>query len=237
MTQVPSTLVNLRDVASAHPSLAAGVLLRSDAPHADDVHEYDVAWPPRTIVDLRRPEEMSGEHPFTASCTVVNFEVSGRAAYDGEAEEEPVTNLGDMYRRIIEQPRAQAIVNAIEVIAIGETPVLVHCTAGKDRTGVTVAVALLLVGVDRESVIADYALTHDAMPHVFARMQATVRRYTDSEVNVLDYVPEFLRGAPAEAMGDLIDALEDAGGAEAWYLANGGTPETLERLRERLVAQ
>lgn len=44
-------------------------------------------------------------------------------------------------------------------IAGGETPMLIHCTAGKDRTGVAVALLLELIGVEREHVLADYALT------------------------------------------------------------------------------
>ena len=59
-------------------------------------------------------------------------------------------------------PRARVI----EVIRgmLVEQPVLVHCTVGKDRTGVTVALALAAAGVDEEAVIADYARTEGMLP-------------------------------------------------------------------------
>src|SRR3546814_4485370 len=44
----------------------------------------------------------------------------------------------------------------VEAIIAGEMPMLVHCTAGKDRTGVTIAVLLLALGVSREDVVRDY---------------------------------------------------------------------------------
>ncbi|MFP3381581.1 tyrosine-protein phosphatase, partial [Bacillus sp. SIMBA_069] len=54
------------------------------------------------------------------------------------------------------------LATAVRLIAdSGEDPVLVHCTAGKDRTGLVVALALLAAGVDREDVVADYAQTAD----------------------------------------------------------------------------
>ncbi|WP_454882469.1 tyrosine-protein phosphatase [Sphingomonas oryzagri] len=50
-------------------------------------------------------------------------------------------------------PHLQPLADAI---LAGETPVLIHCTAGKDRTGVLVALLLLLLGVPKEHVVADY---------------------------------------------------------------------------------
>ena len=45
--------------------------------------------------------------------------------------------------------RPDSVVGALEDIATGPGPVLVHCAAGKDRTGVVVAMALAAVGVER----------------------------------------------------------------------------------------
>ena len=49
-------------------------------------------------------------------------------------------------------------------IAAGELPLLVHCSAGKDRTGVAVAVLLASIGVSRTAIIGDYALTEKLVP-------------------------------------------------------------------------
>jgi len=240
VSEVPASLVNLRDVASAHPALAAGVLLRSDAPAAADDHtSYTVAWPPATVLDLRVPTELVGAHPFSESAVVVSLPISGRSAFDGVAAEKAVDSLEEMYARMLEQPRAATLVQALEVIATGETPVLVHCTAGKDRTGVTVALALLLVGVDRASVVADYHLTHGVMPRVFARMPATVagvaQRLAEQGGEPGGDLPAWLGTAPAEAMHAFIDALDARGGALSWYLAAGGSEDVVEQLRSRLL--
>jgi protein-tyrosine phosphatase len=52
----------------------------------------------------------------------------------------------------------------IHRIAAGELPILVHCTAGKDRTGVAMAVLLSTLGVPRQTVLEDYALTEKLVP-------------------------------------------------------------------------
>ena len=232
-------LVNLRDVASAHPSLAPGVLLRSDAPLAGDDHSgYPVVWPPRTVVDLRRPGERH-PHPLEEYAAVVSLPVGGRASYDDveaadEAEDAPIASISDLYLRMIGGRRAEAVVAAITHIAERPAPVLVHCTAGKDRTGVTVALALLLVGVDAESVAADYARTHPAMDAIFARISATV---AGAEGDPRGRIPVWLQGAPIEEMRTFLAGVEERyGGAERWFLSSGGTEATIDALRRRLLA-
>jgi protein-tyrosine phosphatase len=49
-------------------------------------------------------------------------------------------------------------------IAAGKLPMLVHCTAGKDRTGLAMAVLLTTLGVPRQSVVDDYAMTEKLVP-------------------------------------------------------------------------
>jgi protein-tyrosine phosphatase len=59
-------------------------------------------------------------------------------------------------------------------IAAGKLPMLVHCTAGKDRTGVAVAVLLRTLGVPRQTVIEDYVLTEKLVPAPAAAAQHAV---------------------------------------------------------------
>ena len=47
---------------------------------------------------------------------------------------------------------------------LADQPVLVHCSVGKDRTGVTVALTLAAAGVDEAAVVADYARTETLLP-------------------------------------------------------------------------
>src|SRR5438034_394341 len=79
-----------------------------------------------------------------------------------------------------------------------DAPVVVHCTAGKDRTGIVVALALLAVGVDRETVVSDYALTEANLQGPWLEgMLELVRGYG---VEVTPDLRIILGGSPREAL-------------------------------------
>lgn len=233
-TLTPPGMVNIRDVAHANPRMHPGVLLRSDAPlRGDDEARYRVAWPPRTVVDLRDLGEGDAKHPLADHADVVRLPVLGGATRN--IDELPAT-LGALYRSMLEAPAASRLVRAIETIAHSPAPVLVHCTAGKDRTGVIVAVALRLIGVPREAVVADYMLTASAMPGILARIPRTVAPETRARIMPRATHAEQLLGVPAAAMQEFLAALE--GHEEAtrgWFTAYGGQPSTVETLRTRLL--
>ena len=111
------------------------------------------------IVDLRDGEEVAAEPseiegPDTTHLPL--FLGSVRSFFEAD------TSLDDLYLHLLEES-GERLADAIRIIAAGERT-LVHCTVGKDRTGVTVALALSAVGADREAVIADYALTESQLP-------------------------------------------------------------------------
>ena len=62
--------------------------------------------------------------------------------------------------------RPDSVIAALRAIAYAPGMALVHCAAGKDRTGTTVALALTLAGVEREAVVADYAASSDRVRQV-----------------------------------------------------------------------
>lgn len=229
-------LANLRDVASTNPALRPGVLYRSDAPHSEDESPADgLIWPPTTVIDLRDPAEKSESHPLTTRSRLLNLPLLSEASL---SVEDMPPSLGELYERMLHGPAARTLVRAIDAIATSEGPVLVHCTAGKDRTGVTIAVALALAGTDREAIVADYALTHDAMPHVFARTAITVGRsgLPVAASNEASQARYDLMGAPREAIGQFLNALDSQpGGAIGWFQTAGGSLQTIQNLCERLV--
>ena len=112
-------------------------------------------------------------------------------------------------------------------------PVLVHCTVGKDRTGVTVAIALAAAGVDREAVIADYARTEALLPaERNARVVAGIRSMHPENV----HVEALATRSPAPVMRALLERLDREYGSPAGYLrAHGLGDDELRRLREVLV--
>ena len=69
--------------------------------------------------------------------------------------------------------RPDSVVTALRKIASAEGAALVHCAAGKDRTGTIVALALLLVGADPEAVVADYAASSERMQAILDRLLVT----------------------------------------------------------------
>jgi len=243
-------LVNLRDLGEGGPLPVSGMLLRSDAPLSTDKAPFLGAWPPATVIDLRGAAERREPHPLAGAAHVVELPLLG-GRRRREATDEPREQLAEsggearaarrwpdrlaaMYLGFLKPPLSDLLVEAIGVIARADPPVLVHCSAGKDRTGVTIALALSLVGIEREAIVADYLLTEQAMPQVLARMQATVSRATEG--TSLATLPPHIAATPREAMTELLDVVEaHEGGSVGWFLEQGGTEETVALLRTRLL--
>jgi hypothetical protein len=130
------------------------------------------------------------------------------------------------------QTVAPDLASMVGIAARSTGPILVHCAAGKDRTGVAIAVLLLTAGVEPESVVADYTATASRMRALLARLRAQGRRLpvdVDAESELL--------GIPAEAVGAVIDRLTGwPGGPAAWVTEHGGSDSDLSRWHDRLAA-
>ena len=228
-------LANLRDLADAAPGLRRGVAYRSDAPFADDRAPEDVSpWPPATVVDLRGGGEKVSDHPLSAGAHVVEIDVLAAADPTGEAMAS-LSTLADLYALMIAPAAASHLVQVVEEVACDDAPVLFHCTAGKDRTGVSAALILRLLGVDRDRVVADYEVTGDHMPDVLGRMFAGAPQRVGE--TPLAAVPREVLEAPAQAIQTVLDAWDaHEGGTEGWYLAHGGRADALAALRARLLS-
>jgi hypothetical protein len=119
------------------------------------------------------------------------------------------------------------------VAAQSDGPVLVHCAAGKDRTGIAVAVLLRAAGVTRGAVIADYVRTAEHIEDVLARD----RFHGPEDPTHL----QRLMGAPPEAIAVILDELEAVGRdaedpAGEWLLRHGASPADLAAWRRRILA-
>jgi protein-tyrosine phosphatase len=125
-------------------------------------------------------------------------------------------------------PRMKAALEAL--IDVEHQPTLIHCAAGKDRTGVLVALALDLIGVEREAVGLDYSLTHSRMPEVIKRLEVEAGRRRASTL------PEVMYGAEATTIAAFLDGVDERfGGAAGWAERQGIDAEAIERFRAAML--
>jgi protein-tyrosine phosphatase len=142
----------------------AGVLCYFTATDHEALRKLGV----RAICDLRRTEEREREPTrWPHELRALSWEDgNSMPTVRGFAADQPRTAAGmraamlDLYRALPGwmAPRIQGL---FECIASEHVPVLVHCAAGKDRTGVAIAVLLAALGVDQNAILEDYLLTND----------------------------------------------------------------------------
>jgi hypothetical protein len=230
-------LVNLRDLGDL-PLDSGGrtrnaVLLRSAAPLPGDMDPINAVWPPRTVLDLRGSAELGGrEHPLASSETAVYAcpFLARAAGGPGVAHWAIPADLGSAYLGFLRQG-AVKLAAITELIARCELPVLVHCTAGKDRTGIVVAVLLRAVGVSRTAIIADYRATEAALPAIMARMSPELIDGVDPTV------VQRMMGVPEQAVTAVLDEIDNAPGrARGWLRAAGASAYALDSWRHRFTS-
>lgn len=154
------------------------------------------------------PEETAGLALHTEAADGVVTEAEARAAmlrlYEGIAYRE---NLVPMLRC------------HFEVLRRGEGPSLVHCVAGKDRTGWAVALAQHALGVSRDDIIADYLLTNQA-GNIEARIAAGAEQIRAHRGPISDNTIRVLMGVEEDYIVAAFDAVEARHGDVDTYLAD-----------------
>ena len=128
--------------------------------------------------------------------------------------------------------RADSVIAALRLIANSPGATIVHCAAGKDRTGTVVALALAEVGVVREAIVTDYGRSAERIEAIIERLRAT-RTYADDLAEGADVSRHAPREATMERLLDAID--EEFGGPAAWLRAHGWTGADAAALRRKLL--
>ncbi|MDN3295426.1 tyrosine-protein phosphatase [Streptomyces ficellus] len=263
LPQVPSTepeltgVRNFRDVGGL-PTVDGrrvrhGVLYRSG--HLAHATGEDAAFLAalglHTIFDFRNAADQKLEGPDIALPGVRNVNIPltdptdgaefWRMVRDGDidqlreilADGQAAARMSDSYRMIIKERTAEHS-RVLHALAEDSVPALMHCAAGKDRAGLSIAVTLLALGVEREAIEEDYL-----------KSNAPSRRY---KVHRSDNSPAGMSPEVMELLSPLFDArldylstafttIEETWGSTDRYLSEGLnlSPETRERLRERLL--
>ena len=185
-----------------------------------------------TIIDLRTSREIANEGrglleaepiayvhlPFIADLEVQD-EVPDAAERDVLAD----------YVHMLDTA-GHTIAEAVHTVATSDGPVVFHCAAGKDRTGILAALLELLAGVPRDAVVGDYELTNEVIEQICERL-ARFDTYTNVRTNPWTH----FRCRP-EVMEGFVDLLDERyGGAGGWARSARLAHTDLTRLRTLLV--
>jgi Protein tyrosine/serine phosphatase len=194
----------------------------------------------RTVIDVRAADEIAHDwarYPLKEHPTVGYVNRPFAAA--GE------TQMGDQVRAVYRAAQSREEINRLDldihrsgitaiVAAIADAPpggVLVHCHAGKDRTGIVIAVTLAAVGVSDDEIADDYALSQLVLEPLIADWLEHMSHDPIEQQRL-----RLLSDPRREAILDTLVYLRQRYGSAAQYLLGAGMPaEQLERLWARLV--
>ena len=229
-----------------------GVLVRAD--NLQGLTEADVRLllddvGVRTVVDLRSTGEVHLEGPTPLAGRVAQHHLTLIPERPGESDRVEVeravpafadrsarrgsspTDMTGYYLGYVEDQPGN-LAQALRVLADPASgPSLVHCAAGKDRTGTVVALALSLAGVTRDAVVADYVASADRIDAVLARLKASPSYGAELAAKTADDVRP--HAASMERFLDEVD--RRFGGPHGLATSIGVDEETVAGLVRRLV--
>jgi len=253
---------NLRDLGGHSAAdgrvIAPRRLFRAEALAARNANESNAAWDDAhvehyaslglaTVIDLRADEEKAEipsawatptggayfEVPISDGAPGTETDLLGDVLA-GRSSSFAADDLGEYYVATLER-RAPEFGTVVRTIAERERhPVLVHCSAGKDRTGLAIALVLESLGVDRDAVLEDFMLTGVFRPN---RVDHYRESFARLGVNVDDVRAMF--ETPREAMEQALASLDDQYGSASGYLQDraGVSADALGRLRDALLIE
>ncbi|MFD6974909.1 tyrosine-protein phosphatase [Streptomyces sp. NPDC059979] len=249
---------NFRDVGGLPTSdgrrVKAGQLFRSGhLAHATETDaEFLGSLGLHTIFDFRNGADHALEGPDVELPGVRNVNIplsdpaDGREFWrlvrEGDLEQlhsilgdgKGAARMANSYRGIIEQRTAEHS-RVVHALAQDSVPALMHCAAGKDRAGLSIAVTLLALGVEREAIVTDYLESN--APHRRYRVRRSGESAEARSPEVMELLAP-LFDARAEYLLAAFDTIDTLWGDVDRYLAEGLglEPETLDRLRDRLLS-
>lgn len=222
-----------------------GLIYRSANP--DRVNEKDLkklkGLGIKTIIDLRDPSEFSSGKAEIPGIEIINIPLKFESVtrqrlrpllkrnYDPEGINR-VTN--GIYIEILDALGPVLGRTAELILERNNTPLLIHCQAGKDRTGILIALLQMIADADREEIIRDYLASNDSLlPHFKRRLK--IRKYI-----TLGFFPaEAVLHAVKQKQEDIvtvIDRVDNHYGGIKEYLSGAGFDiSQINKLRNILV--
>lgn len=249
--------VNMRDLGGLPTRdggrIQAGRLIRSDNLQnltTDDVRRLIDDLGVTDVVDLRTHAEhtVTGPGPLRATTvahhhlSLIEGDYAALTPEEAHARSDRWVAIEESSRRDEDywrshylgylRTRPDSVSAALAVVATSTGATVVHCAAGKDRTGTVTALALAVAGVPEDEIVADYVATGERIEAILGRL-AGVPPYEVGldERSITDQTPR------AQTMTGILEALDSAhGGATGWLRSVGWSDADLERLRDRLTA-
>lgn len=191
----------------------------------------------KTVVDLRTEKELADNGTFPVDLHPVDFHnVSLMDDIWEEADIPKFDSVADFlvwgYRDILKDAHDR-FAQAFDIVARHEAPpVVYHCAAGKDRTGLLTMLLLGALGVSRDDIVHDYALSADAMK----RLREWIVRTNPEREHVITDAPAHFLAAEPDAMHAIIDDFmaghDDFADA---VIAYGISEDSVERLHSFML--
>ena len=182
-----------------------------------------------TCIDLRLPQEELHEDDWLCELLDLRYHHIPIEVPDDPKRVTLVHDGGAEHYLNLLQHNAARYVRALEIISDDDNhPLLFHCAAGLDRTGVLAALTLACLGVEEDAIVADYVASDAGITHIIDRYRGH-KLYDAASAEA-----EGHRVQP-EVMRDVLAAMGGATGLRDWAVDNGFKDTSLERMRAALV--
>jgi protein tyrosine/serine phosphatase len=182
------------------------------------------------IVDLRNVDEAAAaRHAFDEDEKLYRLVPMIDPAREPERDKRAERTLADIYRSSLARNTKSIVEGVCAVADAPDGTVLVHCFAGKDRTGMVVALVLSVAGVSDELIAQDYAYTEECLSEL---RDTTLAGITDEGMRRT--VLERMSARPETMLSMLEFAREQYGGVAQYLAAHGMAAGLIQRLRDRL---
>lgn len=235
LQQISGT-VNFRDIGgyrAAGGSTKWKILYRSDALHrlTDDGINALSDMGIEKVIDLRDDGERTkfpNKLPSTAVLAPHPIFPDALSHIDRKLTIQSLTEL-------IFFEHSNTLTSAVKLLAETSTPVVVHCTAGKDRTGAVIAATLSAVGVDRDDILHDYEVSEKNLAGEW--LENHLKQLHDLEMTVTPEVLGLISSSPLAVMDRALKMIDHEYGSMTDYLIkNGLSSATIEALQRNFVA-
>jgi protein-tyrosine phosphatase len=228
--------LGITDVADLRASREVGRRGPGQVPDGVDIHLLP-------FPDLADDQDGEGEAPHEhAFQRLLTGGPDGSGESDESVNEAAVRFMIDEYRQFPTRNGAKPALHRVVTLLAAGRPVLTHCFAGKDRTGFVVATVLEAIGVDRDTIVADYLRSNDAVPQLRARISEMIQQRSETELTpeVVTFTEARLSdgvlGVREEYLAAARQKIDEEFGSLDGYLRDADITESdLDRLRNALL--